>query len=125
MGRTSVRARTRGATGRARDSAAQLPFPDARFDLVTSFDVLYRLPDEVERAAIAEMFRVLKPGGRLILNVAALAVAARQPLGALGGEVRRYSKRRSAAGGSKPRASASPTAPTRTCRSCRWWRRCG
>ena len=46
----------------ARASAAQLPFPDARFDLVTSFDVIYSLPDQVEREAIAEMFRVLKPG---------------------------------------------------------------
>ena len=32
----------------ARASAAQLPFPDGRFDLVTSFDVLYSLPDQVE-----------------------------------------------------------------------------
>lgn len=86
----------------ARASAAQLPFPDARFDLVTSFDVIYSLDDEVERAAIAEMFRVLTPGGQLILNVAAIQWL-RGNHSVLGGEVRRYSKgdlcRRLEAGG--------------------------
>ena len=75
----------------ARASVALLPFPDARFDLVTSFDVIYSLEDDVERAAIGEMFRVLKPGGRLILNVAALE-ALRGNHSVLSGEVRRYSK---------------------------------
>ena len=75
----------------ARASAAQLPFADARFDLVTSFDVLYTLPDQVERDAIQEMFRVLKPGGILIVNVAALE-ALRGNHSILSGEVRRYSK---------------------------------
>src|SRR5205807_4856726 len=76
----------------ARASAAQLPFQNGRFDLVTSFDVIYSLEDDVERAAIGEMFRVLKPGGRLILNVAALE-ALRGNHSVLSGEVRRYSKR--------------------------------
>ncbi|HEX9367166.1 MAG TPA: class I SAM-dependent methyltransferase [Vicinamibacterales bacterium] len=76
----------------AQASAAQLPFPDARFGLVTSFDVLYGLPDDVERNAIREMFRVLKPGGTLIVNVAALD-ALRGNHSILSGEVRRYSKR--------------------------------
>ena len=43
-----------------------------RFDLVTSFDVLYCLDGQDERAAVAEMFRVLRPGGRVIINVAAM-----------------------------------------------------
>ena len=76
----------------ARASAAQLPFADARFGLVTSFDVIYSLPDEVERDAIREMFRVLHPGGTLIVNVAALE-ALRGNHSVLSGEVRRYSKR--------------------------------
>jgi ubiquinone/menaquinone biosynthesis C-methylase UbiE len=63
--------------------------PGARFDLVTSFDVLYGLPDDVERAAIAEMARVLKPGGWLIVNVAALPWL-RGNHSVLGGELRRY-----------------------------------
>ena len=76
----------------ARASVAQLPFSSARFDLVTSFDVIYSLEDDVERTALGEMFRVLKPGGRLILNVAALE-ALRGNHSVLSGEVRRYSKR--------------------------------
>jgi SAM-dependent methyltransferase len=84
-------ARGQGERLVARASAAQLPFPDARFDLVTSFDVLYALPDDVERDAIREMFRVLKPGGTLIVNVAALD-ALRGNHSILSGEVRRYSK---------------------------------
>ena len=84
-------ARAQGERRVARASAAQLPFPDARFDLVTSFDVIYSLPDQVERDAIGEMFRVLKPGGRLILNVAALE-SLRGNHSVLSGEVRRYSK---------------------------------
>ena len=75
----------------ARATAARLPFADARFGLVTSFDVLYALDDEAERRAIEEMFRVLKPGGRLIVNVAALD-ALRGNHSVLAGEVRRYSK---------------------------------
>jgi SAM-dependent methyltransferase len=75
----------------ARATAASLPFATARFDLVTSFDVLYALPDEVERRAIEEMFRVLKPGGRLIVNVAALD-SLRGNHSVLAGEIRRYSR---------------------------------
>lgn len=76
----------------AQASAAQLPFTDARFDLVTSFDVIYSLPDDVERAAAGEMFRVLKPGGHLVLNVAALE-ALRGNHSVLSSEIRRYSKK--------------------------------
>jgi ubiquinone/menaquinone biosynthesis C-methylase UbiE len=85
-------ARARGDQKVAQASAAQLPFADARFGLVTSFDVLYGLPDAVEREAIGEMFRVLKPGGTLIVNVAALE-SLRGNHSVLSGEVRRYSKR--------------------------------
>jgi SAM-dependent methyltransferase len=75
----------------ARATAGQLPFANGRFGLVTSFDVLYALEDEIERQAIREMFRVLKPGGKLIVNVAALE-ALRGNHSVLSGEVRRYSK---------------------------------
>jgi ubiquinone/menaquinone biosynthesis C-methylase UbiE len=85
-------ARRQGEHRIARATAARLPFPAARFDLVTSFDVLYSLPDEVERDAIAEMHRVLAPGGRLIVNVAALD-SLRGNHSVLSGEVRRYSKK--------------------------------
>jgi SAM-dependent methyltransferase len=84
-------ARGRGERRIARATAAQLPFPDRTFGLVTSFDVLYALDDDVERAAIREMFRVLEPGGTLIVNVAALD-ALRGNHSILSGEVRRYSR---------------------------------
>jgi SAM-dependent methyltransferase len=84
-------AQQRGERQIACASAAQLPFPNASFDVVTSFDVLYALPDEVERGAIAEMHRVLKPGGHLIVNVAALE-ALRGNHSILSGEVRRYTR---------------------------------
>ena len=51
-----------------------MPFADATFDVVTSFDMLQVLPDAVEADAIAEMARVLKPGGALVVNVAAMRV---------------------------------------------------
>ncbi|HAZ62178.1 MAG TPA: hypothetical protein DCZ72_00990 [Armatimonadetes bacterium] len=40
-----------------------LPFPDASFDAVMANFMLYHLPDR--RPAIAELARVLRPGGRL------------------------------------------------------------
>jgi ubiquinone/menaquinone biosynthesis C-methylase UbiE len=44
-----------------------IPRPDGCADVVTSFAVLEHVPDE--KAALAEMFRVLRPGGRLIISV--------------------------------------------------------
>lgn len=55
-------------------TAASMPYPAATFDVLTSFDMLQVLPDAVEAAAIAEMARVLKPGGTLVVNVAAMRV---------------------------------------------------
>ena len=56
----------------AQGSIAAIPFAGNVFDLATSFDVFQVLPDAVERSAIREMARVLKPGGRILLHVAAL-----------------------------------------------------
>jgi SAM-dependent methyltransferase len=56
--------RARGAKRLAQASATDLPFADACFDLVTSFDVLVQIPGEgSDVQAMREMFRVLKPGG--------------------------------------------------------------
>jgi SAM-dependent methyltransferase len=55
-------------------SVAALPFADASVDLATSFDVLYCLNDETERRALREMWRILRPGGFIVVNVAALEI---------------------------------------------------
>ena len=81
---------TQGERSVAQASATELPFGPGAFDLVTSFDVIYSLPDDAEQAAVAEMFRVLKPGGHLVLNVAALEML-RGDHSVLSGEIRRYS----------------------------------
>lgn len=73
----------------ARASIAAIPMADASVDVATSFDVFQTLPDAVEREAIDELWRVIKPGGHLILNVAALE-ALRGRHSALSEEVRRY-----------------------------------
>jgi SAM-dependent methyltransferase len=44
-----------------------LPFPDAKFDLVLSHEVLEHVTDD--RLAVQEIIRALKPGGRLMLFV--------------------------------------------------------
>jgi SAM-dependent methyltransferase len=51
--------------GETADSQS-LPFPDASFDTVVAMHMLYHVPDQ-ERA-IAEMHRVLRPGGRLVVT---------------------------------------------------------
>jgi len=86
-------ARQSGHTRIARATATHIPFGDASFDIVTSFDVLYTLPGAAEKAAVAEMHRVLRPGGALVVNVAALDVLFGNH-SVLAEEVRRYDKRR-------------------------------
>lgn len=65
--------RLRGAT-LARAEVGALPFPDDTFDLVTCFDVLYHRWVSDDRGAVAEMSRVLRPGGALLLRAPALAI---------------------------------------------------
>ncbi len=42
-----------------------IPFPDGEFDAVLSSLMLHHLPKNLKRRGIAEISRVLKPGGRL------------------------------------------------------------
>ena len=84
-------ARHRGERQVARASATCLPFAAGQFDLVTSFDVLYAFDDEMERDALNEMYRVLRPGGQILVNTAALKSLTGNH-SVLGGEVRRYNR---------------------------------
>ncbi len=54
-----------------RGSIAKLPFADASFDLVTSFDVFPHLPREENSPALDEIYRVLRPGGIVFIRAPA------------------------------------------------------
>ena len=84
-------ARAAGQRRVAQATASALPFQSASVDVATSFDVLYLLPDAAERAAIAEMHRVLVPGGVAIVNVAAMPVLHGHH-SVLSAELRRYTR---------------------------------
>lgn len=69
--RTWENARVQGVADRIQlhtADMAKLPFPDATFDVVTSALAVHNIPSSADRdQAVAEMARVLKPGGRLVL----------------------------------------------------------
>ncbi len=50
-----------------RGDLLHLPFPDRSVDRVMASEVLEHIPDDV--TAMAEIFRVLKPGGRMVITV--------------------------------------------------------
>jgi ubiquinone/menaquinone biosynthesis C-methylase UbiE len=47
--------------------STQLPYADASFDVVLSTLFFHHLPDEDKHRTAAELVRVLRPGGRLVL----------------------------------------------------------
>jgi ubiquinone/menaquinone biosynthesis C-methylase UbiE len=49
-------------------NAEELPYRDNYFDAVTCVYLMHELPHEVRRTVVAEMLRVLKPGGLLIIQ---------------------------------------------------------
>lgn len=48
--------------------AEALPFPDGAADIITSTYFFHHLPSDVKRQALHEMWRVLAPGGRLVIT---------------------------------------------------------
>ena len=56
-----------------RGSLTALPYPNGEFDRALCLDVLEHLSFDEQPRALAELFRVLKPGGRLLVSVPNLA----------------------------------------------------
>jgi SAM-dependent methyltransferase len=54
-------------------SITDIPYPDDTFDVVISCDVVTDAGTDNEGAALRELYRVLRPGGRLFLNLPAFA----------------------------------------------------
>jgi SAM-dependent methyltransferase len=48
--------------------STSLPYPDASFDLVLSTLFFHHLADDAKRQTAAELVRVLRPGGRLVVG---------------------------------------------------------
>ncbi|TPW11104.1 MAG: type 11 methyltransferase [Acidimicrobiaceae bacterium] len=64
--------RTRGEHKVVLASATDLPYPDESCDIACSFDVLVQIPgDGGDERALAEMYRVLRPGGVAFVRGAA------------------------------------------------------
>ncbi len=50
------------------ENAEEMPFADATFDVVTSTYLFHELPRNARRKVLAEMVRVCKPGGRIVIE---------------------------------------------------------
>ncbi len=85
-------ARAAGQTRLAQASVTAIPFRSETFDVVTAFDLLACLYEDDQAVALAEMHRVLKPGGALMLNTAALPIL-RGAHAVFGQEVHRATRR--------------------------------
>ncbi len=46
----------------------KLPYPDASFDAAFAVSVIEHIPDSGDSAAVAELVRVVRPGGRIVIT---------------------------------------------------------
>ncbi len=76
-----------------RRAAEKTGFEDQQFDLVTSYILLHEVPAEIVRAIFAEAFRLLRPGGDLLMadvtrfsSMSKFAVWRQDLLARMGGE---------------------------------------
>jgi SAM-dependent methyltransferase len=81
----------RGVRRMAQAEIGALPFPDGRFDALATLDVMVYVPRGDEGRVVAELVRVVKPGGLLILRTAALELL-RSHHAAFTGEMQRYTR---------------------------------
>ncbi|UBU08567.1 class I SAM-dependent methyltransferase [Nonomuraea gerenzanensis] len=71
-----------------------LPFPDHSFDLVVSSLAVHHIPKEARPEALRQMYRVLRPGGRLLIaEFRPPAGPARHLVGVLSGPAMRHDPR--------------------------------
>jgi SAM-dependent methyltransferase len=49
--------------------ATKLPFPDKNFDYIISISVIEHIADDGDSNAMQEMWRLLKPGGELVITI--------------------------------------------------------
>ncbi|MBF0294464.1 MAG: class I SAM-dependent methyltransferase [Magnetococcales bacterium] len=64
--------RQRGLPGMVQGRLDRLPFADDTFAVAICSEVLEHLPDGADAAALAEIARVVQPGGRILVTVPAL-----------------------------------------------------
>ena len=72
--------RLRGARFRRIDPAPPMPFPEASFDVAVSVSVFTHFDEEPGARWAAEIARILRPGGLLLVSTHGAAIAASQPL---------------------------------------------
>eukprot|EP00898_Chlorokybus_atmophyticus_P004509 jgi/Chlat1/5059/Chrsp33S05061 len=58
----------RGKSDYVQAPAEKLPFPDNSYDVITNIYLFHEIPAEAHRAAVKEMFRVVKPGGLVVIT---------------------------------------------------------
>jgi ubiquinone/menaquinone biosynthesis C-methylase UbiE len=69
LARARAKARRAGVLAEFQEAYAQrLPFSDATFDAVSCTLALHHVAEQDRATAVAEMYRVLRPGGRLVIG---------------------------------------------------------